>query len=199
MSSNYDTCILEYKIHAEYQQLMKHQVPNVYVIPSATSSFIWYGVIFLHQGLYEGGVFRFTLFIPDNFDCPRVIFNPIIYHPLINNETGELDVKQYIPNWKRNIHHIYHVLFYIKEIFFQIETKNCFNKEAANLYENNFELFMKKVKQSVDYSNQKLYDNPPINSDDPHAIKFTKMTEEMLNQTKKEMLNKFNNHSNKSS
>ena len=31
---------------------------------------VWYGVIFLHHGLYEGGVFRFTLFIPDNFECP---------------------------------------------------------------------------------------------------------------------------------
>jgi ubiquitin-protein ligase len=61
---------------------------------------VWYGVIFLHQGIYEGGVFRFTLFIPDNFDCPRVIFNPIVYHPLISTESGELDVKQYISNWK---------------------------------------------------------------------------------------------------
>ncbi|RNA40197.1 AKT-interacting -like [Brachionus plicatilis] len=189
MNNNYDTCIIEYKIHAEYQQLLKHQIPNVYVIPSATSSFIWYGVIFLHQGLYEGGVFRFTLFIPENFDCPRVIFNPIVFHPLINNETGELDIKQYIPNWKRNIHHIYHVLFYIKEIFFQIETKNNLNKEAANLFKTNFELFMIRVKQSVDHSKLKLYDNPPINSDDPNAIKFSNLDEDQFNRIKKEMIN----------
>lgn len=64
----------------------------------------------------------------------RVIFNPIVYHPLISTESGELDVKQYIKNWKLNIHHIYHVLFYVRRIFYQIDTKDCLNKEAANLY-----------------------------------------------------------------
>lgn len=48
---------------------------------------------------------------------------------------------------------------------------------------------MNKVKQSVDNSKQKLYDNPPINSDDPHAIKFSKLDEEKLNRIKKEMIN----------
>lgn len=33
-------------------------------------------------------------------------------------------------------------------------------------------MFKKKVKNCVDQANRKLYDNPPINSDDPHAIKF---------------------------
>lgn len=33
----------------------------------------WFGVIFIRQGLYQGGVFRFTLYVPDNYpdcDCP---------------------------------------------------------------------------------------------------------------------------------
>jgi len=34
---------------------------------------VWYGVIFIRQGIYQEGIFRFKLFIPDNFpdgDCP---------------------------------------------------------------------------------------------------------------------------------
>lgn len=33
----------------------------------------WFGVIFMRQGLYQGGVFRFTLYVPDNYpdcECP---------------------------------------------------------------------------------------------------------------------------------
>jgi ubiquitin-protein ligase len=74
------------------QQLGKHQIQNVYVVPSANSSLskrlvfikhfycatktylVWYGVIFLHQGIYEGGIFRFTLFLPDNFPNESPVF-----------------------------------------------------------------------------------------------------------------------------
>lgn len=189
MNSNYETCRIEYKIHAEYQQLLKNKIPNVYVIPSASSSFIWYGVIFLHHGLYEGGIFRFTIFIPDNFDCPRVIFNPIVYHPMINSESGELDVRQYIKNWKLNMHHVYHVLFYVRRIFYQIETKDCLNKEAAKLFESDYDAFVSNVKKCVGDCNKKMYDNPPINADDPHAIRFTKLDNETLKQAKQSMMN----------
>lgn len=184
-----DLCILEYKIHAEYQQLIKNRIPNVYVIPSAHSSFIWYGVIFVRNGIYEGGIFRFTIFISDNFDCPRVIFNPAVYHPLINSDSGELDITQYISNWKRNIHHIYQVLYYVRRIFSQIETKNALNKEAAELCEHNYEAFKVKVNHCVEDCRAKIYNSPPINSDDSHAIKFTKLSDEAFAQIKQNMVN----------
>lgn len=34
---------------------------------------VWHGVMFIRQGLYQGGVYRFQLFIPDTYpdaDCP---------------------------------------------------------------------------------------------------------------------------------
>ena len=34
---------------------------------------VWLGVLFIRQGLYQEGVFRFSLIIPDNYpdgDCP---------------------------------------------------------------------------------------------------------------------------------
>ncbi len=41
--------------------------------------------------------------------------------------------------------------------------------EFTNI-ETKFDQFMKNVKECIDDSNRKIYDNPPINSDDPHAI-----------------------------
>lgn len=52
---------------------------------------------------------------------------------------------------------------------------------------------MNKVKQSVDHSKERLYENPPINSDDPHAIKFNKLDEEKFLQIKKDMINQSEN------
>lgn len=41
---------------------------------SSSSSFtVWFGVIFIRHGLYHNGVFKFTVYIPDNYpdgDCP---------------------------------------------------------------------------------------------------------------------------------
>lgn len=34
---------------------------------------VWFGVIFIRHGLYQDGVFKFTVYIPDNYpdgDCP---------------------------------------------------------------------------------------------------------------------------------
>lgn len=34
---------------------------------------MWFGVIFIRHGLYQDGVFKFTVYIPDNYpdgDCP---------------------------------------------------------------------------------------------------------------------------------
>lgn len=34
---------------------------------------VWFGVIFIRNGLYQDGVFKFTVYIPDNYpdgDCP---------------------------------------------------------------------------------------------------------------------------------
>lgn len=117
--------------------------------------------MFIRQGLYQGGVYRFQLFIPDTYpdaDCPvsdlfkyiycatdfdnyfnltyneyissnslekscpqthcshclrirelyliflilfqSLIFDPPVFHPIINASSGELDVKRAFPKWK---------------------------------------------------------------------------------------------------
>jgi ubiquitin-protein ligase len=37
------------------------------------SCLVWYGVLFIHHGIYEEGVFKFIMTIPENYpdgDCP---------------------------------------------------------------------------------------------------------------------------------
>lgn len=39
-------------------------------------------------------------------------------------------------------------------------------------FENDYEKFLINVKKCVDVCNEKKYDPPPINADDPHAIRY---------------------------
>jgi hypothetical protein len=69
----YPHFFLEYSLLAEFNLLQKQKVPGVYVIPSADSPLCWFGVMFVRQGIYQEGVFRFKLVIPENYpdgDCP---------------------------------------------------------------------------------------------------------------------------------
>ena len=55
----------------------------------------WNGVIFVHDGPYEGGVFKFridfTLKYP--LTLPTVMFSPNqLFHPHVKLESGKLDV-----------------------------------------------------------------------------------------------------------
>lgn len=46
-------------------------VLNNIVVPFPPT--VWFGVIFIRHGLYQDGVFKFTIYIPDNYpdgDCP---------------------------------------------------------------------------------------------------------------------------------
>ena len=100
---------------AEYNLLLKQKLPGIYCIPSANSSLLWYGVLFIRQGPYQEGVFRsvrsiihyrnflsipifrFQVIIPDNYpdgDVPKVVFENPVFHPAIDPTTHAMDVKQ---------------------------------------------------------------------------------------------------------
>ena len=55
---SYGSYFLEYSLMAEYNLLLKQKLPGIYCIPSANSSLLWYGVLFIRQGPYQEGVFR---------------------------------------------------------------------------------------------------------------------------------------------
>ena len=63
-----------------------------------------------------------------------VIFESKVFHPLVDAETGEIDVKRGFANkWKRNVNHLWHVLSYVRKSFYKIETSNPLNRTAASL------------------------------------------------------------------
>lgn len=171
--SSYTSFFLEYSLMAEYNQLHKQNLHGVYVIPSAKSPLLWFGVIFVRQGLYQSGIFKFCIVIPATYpdsDCPQIIFDHSPFHPLIDPKTGELDVKRAFPSWKRNVNHIWNILLYTRRIFYKIETDSPLNPDAARCYQNELTRYKSSVLKSIELNHSHLYDKPRTN--DPHEIKF---------------------------
>uniref|UniRef100_A0A8C1VJV7 Akt interacting protein n=1 Tax=Cyprinus carpio TaxID=7962 RepID=A0A8C1VJV7_CYPCA len=172
--ASYGPFYLEYSLLAEFTLVIKQRLPGIYVQPSYRSTLMWFGVIFIRHGLYQDGVFKFTVYIPDNFpdgDCPRVIFDTPVFHPLVDSVSGELDVRRAFTKWRRNHNHIWQVLMYARTIFYKINTMDPLNPEAVVLYDKDFQLFKSKVVDSVKLCNSHLFDQPKI--DDPFAISFS--------------------------
>ena len=63
---SYGSYFLEYSLMAEYNLLLKQKLPGIYCIPSANSSLLWFGVLFIRQGPYQEGVFRFVDIVSSN-------------------------------------------------------------------------------------------------------------------------------------
>ncbi|XP_075694497.1 AKT-interacting protein isoform X2 [Rhinoderma darwinii] len=197
--ASYGPFYLEYSLLAEFTLVVKQKLPGVYVQPSYRSALMWFGVIFIRHGLYQDGVFKFTVYIPDNYpdgECPRLVFDIPVFHPLVDPVSGELDVKRAFAKWRRNHNHIWQVLMYARRIFYKIDTNSPLNPEAAVLYEKDVQLFKSKVVDSVKLCNSHLFDQPKI--EDPYAITFSpwipalhdEAREKMLAQKKSEEQNK---------
>jgi len=170
---SYGGFFMEHTVMAEFNHLKKIRLPGVYVIPSFFNPLIWFGVIFIRQGTYEDGVFRFTLDIPNNYpdgDCPTITFTPPVYHPFIDAKSGKLNVSQGFTPWRANVNHIWQVLLYMRRIFYKFDTNDPVNIQAADLYESDIDAFKKKIKENISDINKKLYED--CNMNDPHAFHF---------------------------
>ena len=56
---------------------------------------VWDGVIIIRAGLYKNAKLKFYLELPRGFpkSKPELYFISKVYHPLVNYETGHLDMK----------------------------------------------------------------------------------------------------------
>ncbi|KAF3832330.1 hypothetical protein F7725_025995 [Dissostichus mawsoni] len=134
--ASYGPFYLEYSLLAEFTLVIKQKLPGIYVQPSYKSALMWFGVIFIRHGLYQDGVFKFTVYIPDNYpdgECPKLVFDIPVFHPLVDPVSGELDVRRAFTKWRRNHNHIWQVLMYARTIFYKINTTEPLNPEAAVL------------------------------------------------------------------
>ncbi|MGH0150407.1 UNVERIFIED_CONTAM: hypothetical protein FKN15_063199 [Acipenser sinensis] len=86
--ASYGPFYLEYSLLAEFTLMIKQKLPGIYVQPSYRSALMWFGVIFIRHGLYQDGVFKFSVYIPDNYpdgNCPS--FSP--WNPAVHEEARE--------------------------------------------------------------------------------------------------------------
>jgi len=184
----YRPFFLEYALLAELNLVRRQKPVGVFVIPANASPLIWFGIIFIRQGHYEGGAFKFTIYIPDSFpdcDCPTVIFESPPYHPMISASTGEFDTSKSFAKWKKGANHLWQLLLSVRRSFFQFDVNQPFNLEAANLFQRDPNLFKHKATESVKLANKRLLDAP--SSCDPHALAFKQMTEEEFENIRADM------------
>jgi len=178
---SYGPFFLEYSLLAEYNLLRKQRLPGVYVIPSTHTPLCWYGIIFIRQGIYQEGIFRFKIIIPENYpdgDCPRVFFDHPVFHPLIEQHSPfEMDVRRgLLKKWRRNVNHIWQILLYVRRAFYKIDTSDPLNQEAADLYDilgksGERDQFKQQARSCVMEWRDRTFNSPCI--DDPHYLTFS--------------------------
>ena len=129
----------EIQIMFEYQTLVNYLPQGMFVVPAIRSLHLWHGIVFIRSGIYQGGVFRFTIEIPVNYPlaAPKIVFCCSIFHPLINQDTGELNLNSKFCDWRPKKDFIFMVLRYVKSIFHQkelvVDKKYVMNKTAFQL------------------------------------------------------------------
>ncbi|KAK3779748.1 hypothetical protein RRG08_035886 [Elysia crispata] len=195
-SNGFGPFFQEYSMMAEYTQLQQQKIPGVYVMPCAKTPLVWSGLIFIRQGLYQGAALRFTLTIPDNYpdgNCPKFAFEFPVFHPHVDPETGELDVQRAFPRWRRNVNHLWQVIVYAKKVFYKVDTKSPSNLEAATLYENDIDLFKKRLAKNIEQCEERLYQPPSL--DDPFTLRFSPWNDAVHADVKKQMLHSSQRHS----
>ncbi|XP_050308962.1 protein crossbronx homolog [Anthonomus grandis grandis] len=165
----------EYVILAEYKMLEAENIQGVYAIPSKENPLVWFGIVFVREGPYKDGVFRFTLTLDEEFpdsDHPNVIFSPIVPHPLIDPTSGQLNLLGGFRKWDKTKQHLWQVFKYIQWIFVHIEASAAHgaHPEALELLSKNKEEFVKQAEEAAKNSKQHIY--TPSLIEDPHYIQF---------------------------
>ncbi|KAL5536139.1 hypothetical protein ACEPAF_4244 [Sanghuangporus sanghuang] len=141
-----------------------HCPKGMYIIPSADSILSWDGVLFVHQGAsitaiattnffltrqiyyvmwldrtgyYADSILKFRVRFPFTYPArpPTVTFATDVFHPLVSNEDGMLNLEPRFSPWRPKQDHVFHLLHWIKVIFKKdaldnIKESDALNKEA---------------------------------------------------------------------
>ncbi len=104
------------KLTIEYKHLKQNAPKGILVIPAFDDLRCWHGVIFVRKGLYQGGIFKFIVNLPKQYNdhnCyPRVTFTSSMYNPFVTpqmtsegvREGGLLDLRSAYPTWYRSVY-----------------------------------------------------------------------------------------------
>lgn len=168
LDANSSQHLRDLKLAIEYKYLRQHAPGGTFLIPEIDDTRKFHGVIFIRRGLYRNGIFRFTIDIPLNYNSmgsyPTVIFNPPIFNPLVNQTTGELDLKvntSQFAEWNPENCFLVTVLIFLKKIFY-MKSYDTFerlpNEEARQLFGSDEGEFLQRVAHEVEESLRRIYD-----------------------------------------
>jgi len=173
----------------ELKNLIHLRCNNIYILQSS-NIYKWLGVIFIREGYYKGGIFKFNVIFSENSNANPVIqFITHIYHPLVN-KYGYFNP---IYNSNINIKHSVTKLLYVlndalsnKQTFAEFQNDKISNQHAWDNFQTNPEFFQKLVHDCIENS---LSDDILYENFDTESIKFQKVDDEQFDKCKKEVLN----------
>merc|ERR1711892_431816 len=192
-SSYFQEFLIEYELLSEYRLLQKNGPHNgVYVIPSHKSALIWFGVIFVRSGPYAEGVFKFRIHIPHDYPAnsspPTLVFDPPIYHPMVEAKSGAVNFQTVFPAWTHPKNRIWHIIPHMRRLFLKVEDNPdlVVNSEAANIHREKLSAFKIKAKECVEHSQSIVYEAPK--TDDINEIHFVELSDDEFVLSRNKML-----------
>ena len=113
----------------EYRHLHLHIPSGMVVVPSFETMLEWHGILFVKEGWFKGGVFKFHMAIPVDYpgSPPVVIFDSRVFHSLVDQSTGHLDLSPAFPTWTPGRDYIVLVLSFLKKVFYKKELNAYFS------------------------------------------------------------------------
>ncbi|EDQ90234.1 uncharacterized protein MONBRDRAFT_7321 [Monosiga brevicollis MX1] len=112
----------------------------------------WDAVYFVREGIYRGGIFKLRLLIPPTYPdkvVPRIFFQSNVFHPRVNDITGELDMSRYYVSWNPDVDRLKHLFKYVHKMFRKIDADNAVNEGAAAMFRVSMEAFEAPVQRCV--------------------------------------------------
>ncbi|KAK6094134.1 hypothetical protein BDV3_002202 [Batrachochytrium dendrobatidis] len=168
-------------LQLEYTTLRVLAPSGVYILPVPEAPTLWQGVVFMNEGLFNGGIFRFVIEAGDTYPdtIPVMRFTSLLFHPLVDPLTGVLDSTEVFPSGNSIPMGVVVLIQYMKRILkvdvddmvlwslkkLQNSVSNlkqaapC-NMDACKLILNDRNAFMDKAKRSVDASKKYIYEDP---------------------------------------
>lgn len=147
MAQDFYTFFREHAIIMELKHLSQNPLGGVYAIPSLKSLQVWHGIIFIRGGPYKDGIFRFVLFLQDDFPYSRPLlkFTSPVFHPQVHPTDGAFNLDVSFPQWERGKNSIWQILKCLKSCFYKVDTWGATNEVAANVIHTNLEKFKDKA------------------------------------------------------
>ncbi|CAL9077526.1 unnamed protein product [Musa acuminata var. zebrina] len=108
--------------------------------------------VYLHgpkESLYEGGVWKLRVELPDEypFKSPSIYFVNNIFHPNVDDESGEICVNVFHEDWSPMIDLLSVFENYITQFLLTPNPLNPLNEEAAELMITDHSAYEQKVKE----------------------------------------------------